>query len=179
MNNAEELIKKYLGRNLSNTVKTPSCLSDELLMDYFRHKLDEEGCKKVESHIAGCGFCLSQLNLVFESAKVSKDNNIQVPDNLIKGAKDLVQAGKSSKGRKMKKSLFLGGAVISFALSFFIPKYFMQFLVVTLILGMRWVFESEGGRTLIMVLDSWRRHSHGDDDEISQRLRDRFKSYHK
>lgn len=179
MNNPEELIKKYLGRNLSNTVKTPSCLSDELLMDYFRHKLDEEGCKKVESHIAGCGFCLSQLNLVFESAKVSKDNNIQVPDNLIKAAKDLVKDDRSSNSRKIKKNLFLGGMVISFVLSFFIPKYFMQFLVVTLVLGMRWAFESEGGRILIMVLDSWRKHSHDDDDEISQRLRNRFKSYHK
>lgn len=179
MNNPEELIKKYLGRNLSNTVKTPSCLSDEVLMDYFRHKLDEEGCKKVESHIAGCGFCLSQLNLVFESAKVSKDNNIQVPDNLIKAAKDLVKDDRSSNSRKIKKNLFLGGMVIFFVLSFFIPKYFMQFLVVTLVLGMRWAFESEGGRILIMVLDSWRKHSHDDDDEISQRLRNRFKSYHK
>ena len=179
MNNAEELIKKYLGQDLSNSDKTYLCLSDELLMDYFQHKLDEEGCRKVESHIAGCGFCLGQLNLVFESAKANKDNNIRVPDNLIERAKDLVKTGRSSKSRKIRKNLFLGGAVISFVLSFFITKFFMQFLVVTLILGMRWAFESEGGRTLVMVLDSWRRHSHDDDDEISQRLRDRFKSYHK
>ncbi len=118
---------------------------------------------------------VSSLKRAFESGEAAKDSNIQVSDNLIKVAKDLL---KTSKNRKTKKNLFFGGAVVFFGLSFFIPKYFMQFLVVTLVLGMRWAFESEGGRTLIMVIDSWRRHSHDDNDEISQRLKDRFKSYH-
>ena len=78
----------------------------------------------------------------------------------------------------MKKNLFLAGAIIFFIISFLLPKYFMQCLVVTLVLGMRWAFESENGRTFIMVLDSWRRHSHDEDDKISKRLKDRFKSPH-
>tara|TARA_B100000315_G_scaffold222025_1_gene225817 strand:- start:577 stop:1116 length:540 start_codon:yes stop_codon:yes gene_type:complete len=179
MDKAEELIKNYLGQNLGNSEKSPFCLSDEFLMDYFQHELDKEDCDKAEKHIASCGFCLSRLNLVFEAGKINKTTNIPVPDNLIKAAKDLVKDDRNSKNRKIKKNLFLLGAIIPFVLSFFIPKYFMQFLVVTLILGMRWAFESESGRTLIMVLDSWRKHSHDDDDETSQRLRDRSKSYHK
>ena len=74
----------------------------------------------------------------------------------------------------MKKCLFLFGAIFFFILSFVIPRYFIQFLVVTLILGIRWAFESDGGHTLIMVLDSWRHHSHDKDEEISHRFKNHF-----
>jgi len=79
---------------------------------------------------------------------------------------------------RMKKNLFFTGMILFFITSFIWPKYFVQSLVAALILGIRWTFESEGGRTLIMVVDSWRRNSHNQDDEIVKRLKDRFKSPH-
>jgi hypothetical protein len=51
----------------------------------------------------------------------------------------------------------------------------LQFLVGALILGIRWSFESESGKTLIMILNSWRKHSHDKDDEISNQLKDQLK----
>ena len=108
----------------------------------------------------------------------------KVPEEFIQKAKALLKAdqglnhNKTMRKKRITKNLFLVGAIVFFITSFFVPKYFFQFLVATLILGMRWAFESEGGRTLIMVLDSWRRHSHQQDDEISHRLKDKFKSFH-
>jgi hypothetical protein len=186
MDKIERLIKEYLRRNLSKSEKTDLCLSEQVLMDYFERKLGREEYQNIESHLASCGFCLSQLSLVFEAHDVHKRGKSEkVPVELIKKAQALLKAdqglnhNKTMRKKRIKKNLFLLGAIVFFITSFFVPKYFFQFLVATLILGMRWAFESEGGRTLIMVLDSWRRHSHDDDDEISHRLKDKFKSFHR
>ena len=163
--------------------KTPQCFSEQVLLDYLGKKLDTQNCEKVEEHISNCTFCLSQLSLAVEVKKAGANwTRERVPSRLVEKVKALVKNDKGKnhkeKMRKIKKNLFLAGAIIFFIISFLLPKYFMQCLVVTLILGMRWAFESERGRTLIMVLDSWRRHSHDEDDEISNRLKDKFKSPH-
>ncbi|MCK4912486.1 MAG: zf-HC2 domain-containing protein [Candidatus Omnitrophica bacterium] len=183
MRKIEEYLKNYFKKELRNIEKTPQCLDQEVLMDYLRDKLDDQERKDVEEHFSQCNFCLSQLNLAFE-AKKSNIRNIggKVPSGLVNEAKALLKDDKSitgrGKGNRMKKNLFFAGAVVFFIISFLLPKYFIQCLVVTLVLGMRWSFESENGRTFIMVIDSWRRHSHDEDDEISNRLKDRFKSPH-
>jgi len=183
MRKIEEYLKNYLKKDLSNIERTSQCLDAEALLDYLGHKLDSRERKDVEEHLSQCNFCLSQLNLSFE-AKKSNIRNIggKVPAGLVNKAKALLKNDKNANhrggARRMRKNLFLAGAIIFFIISFLLPKYFMQCLVVTLVLGIRWAFESENGRTLIMVLDSWRRHSHNEDDEISNRLKDRFKSPH-
>ena len=181
MDKIERLIKEYLGRNMDKTEKTDLCLSEEALMGYFQQKLNREDCQNIESHLASCGFCRSQLSLIFEAHDIHRrGKSEEVPVEFIQKAKALLKTDKrldykqTIRKKRITKNLFLLGAIVSFIASFFVPKYFFQFLVVTLILGLRWAFESEGGRTLIMVLDSWRRHSHDDDDEISHRLKDKF-----
>ncbi|NQT28353.1 MAG: hypothetical protein HQ570_02010 [Candidatus Omnitrophica bacterium] len=184
MDKIERLIKKYLGEDLDKAGKTVDCLSEQVLIHYFRRKLDSEDCQKAENHLAGCEFCRSQLDLIFEAGRAYKrGEGGKVPAELIQSAKNLLETDKNNhhkrtmRKKRITKNLFLAGAIISFVASFFVPKYFFQFLVVTLILGMRWAFESEGGHTLVMILDSWRRHSHDHDDEISNRLNDKFKSF--
>ena len=179
MDKMEKLIKQYLGENLNKAERTADCLNEQVLIDYFQRKLDEEDCQNAEKHLAGCEFCRSQLNLIFQAGEAYKrGKGEKVPEELIKKAQALLKAGKVGAGLAptRRKGLFLVGAIVFFVASFFVPKYFFQCLVVTLILGMRWAFESEGGRTLIMVVDSWRRHSHDQDDEISHRLKDKFPS---
>ncbi len=108
------------------------------------------------------------------------DKSEEVPEELIEKAQALLKTDRrpdpkqTISKKRIIKNLFLAGAILFFIASFFIPKYFFQCLVAALILGMRWAFETEGGRTLIMVLDSWRRHSHDQDAEISHRLKDKL-----
>lgn len=187
MDKIEKLIKGYLKTKLGSQVtKTAFCPDEKILLDYIEQRLRTEECQIIESHVAGCGFCLSGLALVCEAQTVSEKGEFgEVRPELINKAKALLKSDKGlkdtkmTKGKKTKKNLFLAGTLIFFVLSFLIPRYFLQFLVATLILGLRWAFESEGARTLIMVLDSWRKHSHDDDEEISQRLKDRYNSFHK
>ena len=172
MDKFEKLIKDYLKSDsgLSRGDRTPDCPDEAVLIEYLTGAPAAEKKSEVERHVANCGFCLSQLSI----ASQSKGSFPPVSKELIKKTKSRLGISENAKKRKMQKRLSLIGAIISFILSFFFPKYFFQFLVATLILGMRWAFESEGGRTLIMVLDSWRHHSQDKDDQISRRLKERL-----
>ena len=183
MEKVERLIKEYLKKNTSLGCggKSADCLSESILLEYLENKLDDQERARCEHHIAGCGFCLSQLDIAFQSQQMKKQAAFDpVPRKLLDRTRSLLGIGKDNentkidKGKTMRRRSFLVGTIIFFALSFFIPRYFMQFLIAALILGIRWSFESESGRTLIMVLDSWRRHSQDKDDEINRRLRSRL-----
>ncbi|MCK9615100.1 MAG: hypothetical protein M0R48_06315 [Candidatus Omnitrophica bacterium] len=185
MTEIENILKKYLTARFNSVSpeKDSNCPSEETLLDYMGNKLSGQGLMLIEEHISGCRFCLSQLSLAIEAKSLSNEQFPSLPKNLIEKAKNLIgidknlQAAKAARKRRMKKNLFLAATIIFFILSFIIHEYFMQFLAGALILGFRWAFESESGRTLIMVLDSWRKHSHDEDDEISRRLKDRFSKH--
>ncbi|MFA5007697.1 MAG: hypothetical protein WC546_00535 [Candidatus Omnitrophota bacterium] len=185
MSEIENALKKYLKMHLSadETQKSSDCPSEEALLDYLGNKISGQELLLIEDHISGCRSCLSLLSLVIEAKNAEEKDLPSLPKNLIEKVKNFVsddkniQAAKLAGKRRSKKNLFLAATIVFFALSFFIHRYFMQFLAAALIFGFRWAFESESGRTLIMVLDSWRKHSHDSDDEISKRLKDRFSKH--
>jgi len=183
MDRIEKLIKRYLKSEigLDKADKTPGCPDEQALSEYLNRTLSEEKYRYIENHIAGCGFCLSQLDIASQAQLMDKQQSFgSVPRELIDKTKASINTyrdannSKINKLRKKGSIFFLLGAVLSFGLSFIFPKYFMQFLVVTLILGVRWAFESKNGRTMIMVFNSWRNHSHDKDEEISHRLKNHF-----
>ncbi|MFA6280926.1 MAG: hypothetical protein WCY05_00285 [Candidatus Omnitrophota bacterium] len=183
MTEGENIIKQYLKASLgeNSMEKSVDCPSEKVLLDYLEQKLSEYELKTLEGHISGCGFCLSQLSLAYEAESMQGGKTLpRLPEDLVERVKGFVKPGKDNKTfpvakkRKLKKNLFLAAAIIFFGLSFVIHRYFMQFLAAGLICGFRWAIDSEQARTLIMVIGSWRKHSHDDDDEISERLKDRF-----
>ncbi|MFH1771662.1 MAG: hypothetical protein ABH872_02495 [Candidatus Omnitrophota bacterium] len=181
MDKIDELLKQYLKANSfpDKALKTPLCPDETILSGYMQKNISNEECEIIEAHIAGCGFCLSQLSLWLEASKVSVKKLEKTPRTMVNNTKTRLNMENSVRQTKpIKRHSFGICALIFFIISFFIHRYFMQFLAAALILGMRWVFDSEGGRTLIMVIDSWRRHSRDDDDEISRRLKDRHTSFH-
>jgi len=182
--NEEEFIKDYLDFKSSNSARGFNCLDEQKIINYAKRELSKEERQSVEKHLASCNFCTEQLNLLFEFQKSTKEINSQrVPQDFISKAKRLIQQNgnilkfRTARKKRIMKNLFLIGTIISFIASFFFPKYFFQCLAAAIVLGVRWAFESESGRTLIMVIDSWRRHSCEDNDEISKRLKDRFNSF--
>lgn len=76
----------------------------------------------------------------------------------------------------LKKGRWLIGALLAFGLSFFFPRYFLQFLILAAILGGKWIFDTASTRTLIMIYDAWRRRDRGEQDKIVEKLKKRFES---
>jgi hypothetical protein len=57
----------------------------------------------------------------------------------------------------MKKiNIYLVFAIMTFALSFLVPRYFAQFLVATLLLGVKWVADSKTTKMLVMIYEAWK-----------------------
>ena len=116
------------------------------LADYLSKALSGEDKERVESHIAGCGACLESMVSAHES----------------------VREFKKGKGNIMKKiNAYLILAIASFILSFVFRDYFLQFLVATLLLGIKWVVDSKSTKMLVMIYEAWKK---GGGDEASRVL---------
>lgn len=53
--------------------------------------------------------------------------------------------------QKLKNAAWLVGAVVSFGLSFKYPHYFVQFLVVTLLFGVKFIVDQKATKTQILI----------------------------
>jgi len=182
MDKTEKLMKQYLTQRMAfgGDSRRADCLAEDVLLEYLAGSLDEQRRHELEHHLADCGFCLSRLDIAFGAQILNKPRRVSFVSPALltktKAALDIVESVKDDtnhKRRLNRRRSFLLGTIFFFLWSFVIPRYFLQFLVASLILGIRWSFESESGHTIIMILDSWRRHSHDKDDEISRRLKNR------
>lgn len=128
--------------------------SDIELADYLAGELTAPQKEIVEEHISCCGECLARIVSAYESVNSFKKNGTQ---------------NKRKAGSIMKKiNLYLVFAIIAFALSFFMPRFFLQFLLATLLLGIKWIVDSKSMKMLIMIHEAWKR---GGEKETSRILK--------
>ncbi len=137
-------------------VKAVGCPDEAALIAYLSGTLNEVQARAVEEHIAACHLCLENVRAGYIGDKLYGEKGLSASsDKLIRKAKGVA---KMKGKRTLQRNLWLVGTVLAFSLSFTVPKYFAQFLVAALILGLKWVSESEGIRTLIVSMDAKRRH---------------------
>lgn len=119
------------------------------LADFLSRSLSGEERRRLEDHIAGCSDCLDRLVSAYESVEGFKKAS-------------------AKKGRFMNKiNIYLVLAILSFILSFAVPRYFLQFLVATLLLGIKWVADSKSTKMLVMIYEAWKK---GGEKEASRIL---------
>ncbi|UCD54775.1 MAG: zf-HC2 domain-containing protein [Candidatus Omnitrophota bacterium] len=145
--------------------KTSLCLPETELNDYLSGMLSPEKKAEIENHLKDCNGCLEKL--VFAYGAVEEFNKTK------KGPHSGGQGVKLMKSM-WKKNLWLFGAIIAFILSFFVPRYFIQFLVATILMGAKWIFESINARILIMIYDAWKKGGEKEATKILKTLNDRI-----
>ena len=120
---------------MKNIDISKDCFSFEVLYDYLNGNLPQKEKGKLESHLVKCYYCLDNVVVIYEGINFY------------------------NRGRpKLKKeSIFLILAIISFIASFIFGRYFLQFLVATIIFGIKWIVDSKTSRMLIMIYDAWRK----------------------
>jgi len=104
-----------------------TCPSEEKLSAFSDGLCQKQEENTIREHVMACKDCLAALSLAQEAKKKFNKPNTRA-----------------------KKQLFLVLAIVSFGLSFVIPRYFLQFLVITLILGFKWAIDTSATRTIIM-----------------------------
>jgi hypothetical protein len=123
------------------------------LAEFLGGGLAGEELARVEEHVAACGGCLETVVSARESVELFREKAFP----------------RITIGTIMKKiNPYLAIAVLSFALSFAFPQYFAQFLVATMLLGIKWVADSKSAKMLVMIYEAWKK---GGDKEASRILK--------
>ncbi|MFH0771941.1 MAG: hypothetical protein V1933_04915 [Candidatus Omnitrophota bacterium] len=175
MDRIEEVLRTRMREKESGVKmrKTALCQDEATLSAYLSAAPDKSKTRKVEAHIANCPFCLESLKTAYEADKLYNEGSLpESSERLMRKAKSIAVA--AARKKRVSKNLWLIATIAAFAMSFIFPRYFAQFLVAALILGLKWVSEGENARTLIMVLDAWRHHSSEKDEEIREKINKRF-----
>jgi hypothetical protein len=110
------------------------CPTEELLSEYLSGDITAEERKRVEKHLASCAKCRLLVAEAYDIIKKPDTNEIL---NTLK--------------HRARENLWFFGATSTLLLSFIFPKYFIQFLVACLLMGIKWVIDSKTTRTLITV----------------------------
>ncbi|NQU95966.1 MAG: zf-HC2 domain-containing protein [Candidatus Omnitrophica bacterium] len=136
-----------------------TCLRDVEINDYLNGAVSEEKKAGIENHLKDCGDCLEKLAFAYKTVEEF--------------------SGKKYKGEKSmksmwKKNLWLFASILTFTLSFLVPRYFIQLLVATILMGTKWIFDSVNARILIMIYDAWKQGGEKEASKVLGGLDDRF-----
>lgn len=137
---------------IDRKVKHPTAIE---LADYLEGRLAGSRRTEIETHLASCGECLAAAVAAHEAVN---------------------ECGKTKRKKKwgfgsMKKlNIYLIIAIIAFALSFMVPRYFVQLLVATLLCGMKWIVDSKSTRMLVMIHEAWKRGGECEASRVIEKL---------
>jgi hypothetical protein len=134
--------------------------SDIEVADYLSGALRGKKREELAGHLASCPSCLEKAVCAFDSVEeFLKDTKL-----------------KNRKGNFMKRiNIYLVLAIISFTLSFLTPRYFLQLLVATLILGAKWVVDSKTTKMLVMINEAWKQGGEKEASKVLERFNSRNK----
>lgn len=119
------------------------------LSDFLGNLLSVQDKQLLEDHIAGCNECLEKIVSAHESVKLFKKGTVNI----------------------MKKvNFYLIFAILSFTLSFITPRYFIQLLVATLLLGIKWIVDSKSTKMLVMIYEAWKKGGEKEASRILEHL---------
>jgi hypothetical protein len=124
---------------------------DLAFADYMEGVLPAHCANVIERHIAECDECLAKVVAAHEAVQDFRKNK--------KGRIPLMK----------KINIYLLLAIVSFVLSFVTPRYFVQSLVATLVLGIKWIVDAKTTRTLVAIYDAWKS---GGDREAGRALKE-------
>ena len=126
-----------------------------MLADYLDNLLSRDDRGRVEAHAAVCGECRDKMVCAYGSVRSFRKSS---------------STGKR-KARPMGRiNLYLVLAVVSFALSFALPRFFLQLLVATLLLGAKWITDSKTTKMLVMIHEAWKNGGEREASEVIRRF---------
>ena len=135
--------------------------TDVALADYLDRLLTSGERKAIEAHLAVCDDCLAKTVCAYESVKTFNKN---------------IRSNKRKAKYMGKMNLYLILAIVSFVLSFIVPRFFLQFLAATLLLGIKWVADSKTTKMLVMIHEAWKNNGERGASEVIKRLDPHIKS---
>ena len=143
--------------------------AEHALADFLAGNLPKDKRAQIEKHLSSCDQCLDAIASAHEAVTAfdKKRPLKRLKENVMKKIKlfglrsseipPRLSAHSRPRPRGGGINIYLLLAVISFSFSFITPRFFIQLLVATLLLGMKWVADSKSTKMLIMIYEAWKR----------------------
>ena len=123
-----------------NRLKNIICPAAHTLNGYLNNSLSKDEYRETELHVSGCPYCLFRIA---EAAKALKK------DSLIKKIRDAMAR------LARNTNIWILLSILGFCLSFILPRHFIQFLVMTVLFGIKWIIDNKNTKMLIMIHEAW------------------------
>lgn len=133
---------------------TENDIAGYLVRSVSRHERD-----RIAAHIAGCADCLAAVVSSYESAGPARHSGDPT-----------LPLRRYMKNIFKKFNPYLALAAASFALSFVTPRYFIQLLVATLLLGIKWIVDSKTTKMLVMIYEAWKQGGEREASKVLERI---------
>ncbi|MBI2870987.1 MAG: hypothetical protein HYY14_04675 [Candidatus Omnitrophica bacterium] len=186
MDRIDDLIHQVLAQGREEGSKRGPCPTDEEIALLAKGLLpDRERDGRIE-HAAHCPDCCARLGAVLAAPYDKMSTGVGPSEALVQKMKGLAEGRQGEPGRALdlgkernlgmssveplqnrigsllRKLGWLCVSLTALLLSFFISRYFVQFIVLSLIFGLKWVFDTATTRQLIMIYEAWkeRKESH-------------------
>ncbi len=158
----DNILRVYFSAAMKPPESGPGCPPADTLAQYAAGGFRDYESLEIGNHVKSCGFCRELVEGAFLYSAYAKEIKLEdAPARIKKTAKSLNPAY-VEKERKLisylKKKIWPILSLSSFTASFFVPRYFIQFLALAIILGLKWIFDRETTRTLIMVYNAWKHY---------------------
>ncbi|MBU4488138.1 MAG: hypothetical protein KKI13_03625 [Candidatus Omnitrophica bacterium] len=172
------ILKDYFSAKIKLPEKSSDCPPLETLARYASGGLHGQESYNVGNHVKRCAFCSELVEGAFLYSAYAKEIKLEdVSARMKKRAKSLNPAYTEKEHKFMsylKKKIWFILSLTSFIASFFVPRYFLQFLALAIILGLKWVFNKETTRTLIMVYNAWKKHDKEGKEDLDEIFKNRL-----
>lgn len=169
----DSIMKSYFSSQPDMNERKADCPSFGSLSSYASGKMENAEALNINAHCAGCKACAELVeDAHIYSRYVDGATDRSVPSRAAVRAKHIPAENKeeATPMSLLLKNKWLLVTVTAFASSFFVPKYFMQCLIIAVIFGLKWVFDTGSTKTLIMVYNAWKRQDEKWRTELDQIL---------
>jgi hypothetical protein len=129
--------------------------SENDLAEFMSGSIRGELAEDIREHLSECDRCLAAYVAAYEAVGPSCSKR---------------RAPRGRGGIFGHLNIYLVLAALSFIVSFVTPRYFIQLLVATLILGIKWVVDSKSTKMLVMIYEAWKSGGGEEASRVLERL---------
>lgn len=176
--NLDNVLKTYFTKKTDMPERGKDCPSCEALAQYVLGTPSIGELYDIGSHVRSCKACGEIVEGALLYSAYGKEIKLQDVPASVRNKAKTVNPAYARKDKKLmtylKKNIWFILCIASFIVSFFASRHFLQFLTLAFIFGLKWVFDKETTRTLIMVYNAWKKHDKAGSRDLEEILKDRL-----
>lgn len=172
------ILKTYFTKKIEIPERGADCPSPEALAQYALGTPSIGELYDIGNHVKSCKSCGELVEGALLYSAYGKDIKLEDVSAKVRNRVKSLNSAYARKEHKLmaylKKKVWFILCMASFTASFFTPRHFLQLLILTVLFGLKWVFDKETTRTLIMVYNAWKKHDKDGKRDLEEMFKDRL-----